>query len=151
MTTQSNTTPNKNTLVQFLITCIVSAVFFTLLFLTISTTVQSVRERIPEFAVLKSVGYSDRAVLALVMGESFLLCLIPALLGLAATLGLSGHEFRRKGGEGQAASSNGWQRGAGVRIGLSEYLFGRCRAPLSVLSLSKRGRPPTHPTPPRQS
>ncbi len=67
---------------------IVSAVFFTLLFLTVSTLMQAVRERIPELAILKAIGYSDRQVLTLVLAESLLMCLIPALVGLAVTLGL---------------------------------------------------------------
>jgi putative ABC transport system permease protein len=67
---------------------IVSAVFFTLLFLTVSTLMQAVRERIPELAILKAIGYSDRQVLMLVLAESLLMSLIPALVGLAVTLGL---------------------------------------------------------------
>ena len=39
---------------------IVGAALFTLLFLTGNTMMQSVRERIPELAVLKTLGFSDR-------------------------------------------------------------------------------------------
>jgi putative ABC transport system permease protein len=59
------------------------AVFFTLLLLTGNTMAQAVRERIPELAVLKTIGFSDRSVLGLVLGESILLVAIGALLGLA--------------------------------------------------------------------
>ena len=62
---------------------IVGAVLFTLLFLTGNTMTQSVRERIPELAVLKAIGYSDGMVTALVLMESALLSLMAALLGLA--------------------------------------------------------------------
>jgi putative ABC transport system permease protein len=41
-----------------------------------------VRERIPELAVLKTLGFSDAGVLAIVLAESLLLCLIAASLGL---------------------------------------------------------------------
>jgi putative ABC transport system permease protein len=44
---------------------------------------QSVRERIPELAVLKSVGFSDATVLRLVLAEALLLCVIAAVIGLA--------------------------------------------------------------------
>ena len=67
----------------FVLRAILAAVFFTLLFLTGNTMMQSVRERIPELAVLKTLGFSDLRVLALVIGESLLLCVLAALLGLA--------------------------------------------------------------------
>ena len=43
---------------------------FTLLFLTANTMMQSMRERIPEFAVLKTLGFADGAIGALVLVES---------------------------------------------------------------------------------
>jgi len=43
---------------------------------------QSVRERIPELAVLKTVGFTDRAVLALVLAEAALLALGAAIFAL---------------------------------------------------------------------
>ncbi|HEY0917210.1 MAG TPA: ABC transporter permease [Solimonas sp.] len=77
--------------IQMIIQSILGAVFFTLLFLTGNTMMQSVRERIPELAVLKTIGFSDRSVLALVLTESLLLCLIAALVGLGiATLLMPG-------------------------------------------------------------
>src|SRR6185312_6992785 len=48
--------------ISFLVNGIVGAVLFTLLFLTANTMAQSVRERIPELAVLKTVGFSDNTV-----------------------------------------------------------------------------------------
>jgi putative ABC transport system permease protein len=67
---------------------ILGAVFFTLLFLTGNTMMQSVRERVPELAVLKTLGFSDGKVLALVIGESLLLCVSAAVIGLALSYGL---------------------------------------------------------------
>jgi putative ABC transport system permease protein len=69
--------------IGFILRAILGAVFFTLLFLTGNTMMQSVRERIPELAVLKTLGFGDRHVLGLVVGESLLLCGIGALAGLA--------------------------------------------------------------------
>ena len=40
------------------------------------------RERIPELAVLKTIGFSDRSILGLVLAESVLLLVIGGLLGL---------------------------------------------------------------------
>jgi putative ABC transport system permease protein len=68
--------------INFIVNAIVGAVLFTLLFLTANTMMQSVRERIPELAVLKTLGFSDGKVLMLVLVESFVLCIIAALLGL---------------------------------------------------------------------
>ena len=68
--------------IQLIISSILGAVFFTLLFLTGNTMMQSVRDRIPELAVLKTIGFSDQRVLALVLAESLALCLIAATIGL---------------------------------------------------------------------
>ena len=62
---------------------IMGAVFFTLLLLTGNTMAQAVRERIPELAVLKTIGFRDGSVLGLVLAESVLLVLIGGVLGLA--------------------------------------------------------------------
>ena len=68
--------------VAFFINAIVAAAFFTLLFLTGTTMWQSIRDRIPEFAVMKTLGFSDNGVMALVVAESLLLYLSGALAGL---------------------------------------------------------------------
>jgi putative ABC transport system permease protein len=70
--------------IGLIISSIIGAVFFTLLFLTGNTMMQSVRERIPELAVLKTLGYGDQRVLSLVLAESLLLCVVAALIGLLA-------------------------------------------------------------------
>lgn len=68
--------------IDFLFNGIVGAVLFTLLFLTANTMSQSVRERINELAVLKTVGFSDGAVQWLVLVEALLLAVAAAALGL---------------------------------------------------------------------
>ncbi len=68
--------------ISFLVNGIVGAVLFTLLFLTSNTMAQSVRERVPELAVLKTLGYSDSSVQWLVLAESLSLSILAALLGL---------------------------------------------------------------------
>ena len=56
--------------------------FFTLLLLTGNTMAQAVRERIPELAVLKTIGFSNKGVLLLVLAEAMLLVALGALIGL---------------------------------------------------------------------
>ena len=69
--------------IGLIVTGIMSAVFFTLLLLTGNTMAQAVRERIPELAVLKTIGFKDSTVLNLVMVESILLIVLGGLIGLA--------------------------------------------------------------------
>ncbi|MBL0085928.1 MAG: ABC transporter permease [Ideonella sp.] len=62
---------------------IMGAVFFTLLLLSGNTMMQAVRERTSEIAVLKTVGFSSRSVLAMVLAESMLLLVLGGVAGLA--------------------------------------------------------------------
>ncbi|WP_287596490.1 ABC transporter permease [Thermomonas sp.] len=85
--TQSEAAFNQSFAKQFadiglIVTAIMGAVFFTLLLLTGNTMAQAVRERIPELAVLKTIGFSNRSVLWLVLGESVLLVVLGGLLGM---------------------------------------------------------------------
>lgn len=77
--------------IEFLMGAIGSIVFFTLLLVTGNTMAISVRERTGELAVLKTVGFADRTVLALVLAESLLLAVLGGALGIglakAFTLG----------------------------------------------------------------
>ncbi|MGE0455453.1 MAG: ABC transporter permease [Vicinamibacteria bacterium] len=68
--------------IEFLIMTIGSVVFFTLLLVTGNTMATVVRERTPELAVLKAVGYGDGFVLGLVLVESCLVALVGAGIGL---------------------------------------------------------------------
>jgi putative ABC transport system permease protein len=68
--------------IRFIVNSIVGAVLFTLLALTANTMMQSVRVRIGELAVLKTLGYSNAIVSMLVLVEALLLCLLAAVCGL---------------------------------------------------------------------
>lgn len=68
--------------VQFFTNAVLGAVLFTLAFITGNTLRQSLHDRIPEFAVLKAVGYTDAGVLALAHSEALLLYMPFALAGL---------------------------------------------------------------------
>lgn len=68
--------------IALIVTLILGAVFFTLLLVSGNTMSQSVRERIPELAVLKTLGFTDRSVLGIVLSESMLITFIGGALGL---------------------------------------------------------------------
>ena len=70
--------------IQLLILVIGSVVFFTLLLVTGNTMAMSVRERTGELAVLKTIGFTDSAVLWLVLGESVLYAVQGGIIGLLA-------------------------------------------------------------------
>ncbi len=68
--------------IALIVMLILGAVFFTLLLVSGNTMSQSVRERISELAVLKTVGFGDRTVLSIVLAESILIMLMGGLVGL---------------------------------------------------------------------
>ncbi len=61
---------------------IAMAGMFMVLFLTANGIAQAVRERFAEFATLKTIGFSDTGVIALVFAEAAIPCLLGAGLGL---------------------------------------------------------------------
>lgn len=67
----------------FLLHTIGLAVTFTILIVTANTMAMAVRERRKEIAVLKTVGFSGRLVMALVLGESLALGLMGGGVGIA--------------------------------------------------------------------
>jgi putative ABC transport system permease protein len=69
-----------------LVTRILIAVFFTILILTGNTMAQSIRERIPELAILKTLGFSDGKVTALVIAEAVLLLILGGGIGMGAAV-----------------------------------------------------------------
>jgi putative ABC transport system permease protein len=72
--------------IKAIIISILAAVLFTLFLLVLANTMaQSVRERTSELAVLKTLGFSNGLVLALVLIESTLIAFLGGGLGLAIT------------------------------------------------------------------
>lgn len=67
---------------------VLSAVFFTMLLVTGNTMAQTVRERIPELAVLKTIGFSDVSMLFWVLGESVTLALAGGIVALLLDYGI---------------------------------------------------------------
>jgi putative ABC transport system permease protein len=68
--------------IGLIVGAIMGAVFFTLVLLTGNTMAQAVRERIPELAILKTVGFSNPSVLGLVLAESVLLLVLGGAVGI---------------------------------------------------------------------
>lgn len=69
-------------------TVIMGAVFFTIILLTANTMAQALRERIPELAVLKTLGFTDTGVSLLVLGEALLLCVVGGVAGILLAFGV---------------------------------------------------------------
>ena len=61
---------------------ILAAVLFTMLLVAANTMGQAVRERTNELAVMKTLGFTDGQLLALVLGESMLLAIVGGGAGL---------------------------------------------------------------------
>ncbi len=88
---------------DFFVESIITAAFATLLLLTGTTLMQAYRERIHEFAVMKTLGFTDGGIAALVLSEAVLLTMAAAVLGLLAAqslLPLLGALMARVGGPG---------------------------------------------------
>jgi putative ABC transport system permease protein len=74
--------------IGFVLRVILGAVFFSLLLLTANALMQSMRERTAELAVLKTLGFTDAQVFALLVGESLFLFVTAAVIGLVLSYGL---------------------------------------------------------------
>lgn len=68
---------------EFLIRTVIAAVTAALLFATATMMMQSVRERTPEFAVLKTIGFTGGAVFRLTLAESAIVFVAAGAVGLA--------------------------------------------------------------------
>jgi putative ABC transport system permease protein len=86
---------------------ILFAVFFTLLLVVGNTMAQSVRERVPELAVLKTLGFSDASVLVFVLAEAIALCLVGGLIGLVLATLLGAMVEESTGGQFQLRVDSG--------------------------------------------
>lgn len=69
--------------IAFFMNAIMAAVLFTLLFVTSNTLRQSVSDRMMEFGVLKTVGFSGAKCFALATAEAMSIYVVGALVGLA--------------------------------------------------------------------
>ena len=74
--------------VKAILLSICAAVTFTILLIAANTMAMTVRERVREVGVLKTLGFTDASILAMILGESALMSLIGGALGLLIALGL---------------------------------------------------------------
>lgn len=65
-----------------LLTFVVAAVFFTMLLVTANTMGQSIRERINEIGVMKTLGFSGAGITLLILGEALLVTGLGGVIGL---------------------------------------------------------------------
>ncbi len=98
---------------------ILFAVFFTLLFVVGNTMSQSVRERQAEWAVLKTLGFSDNSVLGIVLAESVLMCAAGGLAGLALATGLGSLLGSGSGGLALSVDASVWLLGVAAMLLMS--------------------------------
>lgn len=75
--------------VKVFLMCICAAVTFTVLLVSANTMAMSVRERIREVGVLKTLGFTPGTILFLILGEAGLLSLLGGFIGLMLAFGLT--------------------------------------------------------------
>jgi putative ABC transport system permease protein len=68
--------------IGLIVGAIMAAVFFTLILLTGNTMAQAVRERIPELAILKTIGFTSGSVMGLLLAEAVLILLLGGVIGV---------------------------------------------------------------------
>lgn len=117
--------------INLIVTSIMGAVFFTLLLLAGNTMMQAVRERTSEIAVLKTLGFSGRGVLAMVLAESVLLLLLGGCIGLGLASVIGPAVGSASGGTLNlpAAGAANWAMGVGLML-----LFGLAVGALPALN-----------------
>ncbi len=74
--------------VKVILMSICFAVTFTVLLITANTMAMSVRERVREVGVLRTLGFGQRAIVGLIVGESALISVAGGLLGVLIAEGL---------------------------------------------------------------
>lgn len=104
--------------IGLIVSSIMGAVFFTLLLLAGNTMMQAVRERTNEIAVLKTIGFSSRSVMAMVLAESMLLLLIGGVIGLGLASVVGPGVSAGSGGALRlpAAGLGSWATGVGLAL-----------------------------------
>jgi len=69
--------------VKLILLSVCGALTFTVLLVSANTMAMSVRERVREVGILKTLGYSPQEVLGILLSESVLIALVGGVLGLA--------------------------------------------------------------------
>jgi putative ABC transport system permease protein len=74
--------------VKVFLLSICAAVTFTVLLVSGNTMAMSVRERVREVGVLKTLGFTREAILGMILGEAVLLALLGGAIGILIAEGL---------------------------------------------------------------
>jgi putative ABC transport system permease protein len=97
-TTQTKTEAEQSFMLSFLsllgnvklfLVSLCAALSFTILLVSANTMAMSIRERIPEVGVLKTLGFATRTILMMLIGEAVVLSTTGGILGLALAWGLT--------------------------------------------------------------
>ena len=64
-----------------------AAVTFTILLVSANTVAMSVRERVREVGILKTLGFTPRAILLMILGEAGVISLLGGVIGIAVAFG----------------------------------------------------------------
>lgn len=81
--------------VKLFLIAVCGAVTFTLLLVSGNTIAMSVRERAREIGIMKTLGFTPGGILGIILGESIMIAVIGAALGLAISAGIC--DFVRRG------------------------------------------------------
>jgi putative ABC transport system permease protein len=76
--------------VKVFLGAICAAITFTILLVSANTMAMSVRERIREVGILKTIGFTQGAILWLLVGEAIVIALVGGLIGIGLTAALCG-------------------------------------------------------------
>jgi putative ABC transport system permease protein len=74
--------------VKVFLLSICGALTFTVLLVSANTMAMSVRERVREIGIMKTLGFTPGAILGIILGESVVIALIGGLLGLSLAAGI---------------------------------------------------------------
>ncbi len=75
--------------IKLFLMSIAGAIVFTMLMVSANTVAMSVRERTREVGVLKTLGFTSRSVLGLILGEAVAIALLGGVVGVAVTLAVT--------------------------------------------------------------
>lgn len=75
--------------VKVFLMSVCAAVTFTILLVSANTVAMSVRERVRETGILKTLGYTPRSILLMILGEAGVISLIGGVAGLLLASGLT--------------------------------------------------------------
>lgn len=75
--------------IKLFLLSIAGAIVFTMLMVSANTVAMSVRERTREVGVLKTLGFTSRTVMGLVLGEAVAIAILGGALGVAITIAIA--------------------------------------------------------------